>query len=124
MYLDKKTAKRAQEGTPIKRALFSDVRQQSHETRALHGGRYLAMVLGADVRVARVNDLCLARNEPLQKIGFLKVNVLQILGTEKALLGHRTKLKLKNKKVKIKVFRKRNSIIFHFEIYILHRIVP
>jgi len=33
-------------------------------------------MLGANVRVARVNDLCLARNKPAQKVDLLIVNIL------------------------------------------------
>ena len=55
------------------------VRQKRHEPCAFDGYRDLSLVLGADVRVARIDEFRLARNEPLQKIGFLVVDVLQIL---------------------------------------------
>jgi len=66
--------------------LFADVRQQSHESRLLDCGGKLALMLRADVRVTRVDDLRLARNEPAQKVYLFIVDVLQVLGAEEALL--------------------------------------
>ena len=56
--------------------LFPDVRDESHESRALDGFRKFALMLRADVRVARVDDLRLARNKTPQKFNFLVINVL------------------------------------------------
>jgi hypothetical protein len=67
---------------------FPHIGKKRHESRAFDGDRDLALMLGADVGVARVNDLRLARNEPLQKIGLFIIHVLQILGAEETLLGH------------------------------------
>ena len=47
-----------------------------HEPRLLDRGRELALMLCADVRVARIDDLCLARNEPAQKVDLFIVDVL------------------------------------------------
>jgi hypothetical protein len=68
--------------------LFPYVREQRHEPRLLDRGGELALMLGADVRVSRVDDLCLARNKTLQKINFLIINIFEVLRTEKALLNH------------------------------------
>ena len=38
--------------------------------------RKLALMLRADVRVTRVDDLCLARNKPAQKVDLFIVDVL------------------------------------------------
>jgi len=80
-----------QTGTPylyegVLFVLFADVRKQCHEPRLLDGRRELALMLGADVRVTRVDDLCLARNEPAQKIDLFIVDILEVLRAEKALL--------------------------------------
>jgi hypothetical protein len=49
-------------------------------------------VLRAHARVAGVNYLRLARNKTPEKINFFIVNIFQVLRTEKALLGHDSKM--------------------------------
>ena len=44
-------------------------------------------MLGADAGVARVDDFSLTRNEAAQKLHFLVIYFLGILGTKKALFG-------------------------------------
>jgi hypothetical protein len=56
--------------------LFSHVWQKRHETCLLDCSGKLALMLGANVRVARVNDLCLARNKPAQKVDLFVVDIL------------------------------------------------
>ena len=56
--------------------LLSYVRQERHETRAFDGLRQLPLVLRADARVPRVDDLHLARNKTAQKVHFLVVDVI------------------------------------------------
>jgi hypothetical protein len=55
--------------------LFTDEGQEPHKAGALDRGREFALVLCANAGVARVNDLCLARNKPLQKVDFFIVHV-------------------------------------------------
>ncbi len=57
-------------------ALLADVRQQRHEPRLFDGRRELALMLCADMRVARIDHLCLARNEPAQKVDLFIVDIL------------------------------------------------
>jgi hypothetical protein len=68
-------------------ALFADERQESHETGALDGEGNLPLMLRTNMRVHRVNDLRLARNKPLQKVGFLVIHVFEVLRAEKTLLS-------------------------------------
>lgn len=56
--------------------LFADVREQRHEPRLLDGGREFALMLGADVRMARIDDLRLARNKATQKIDLFIIDIL------------------------------------------------
>jgi len=46
-------------------ALLADKRQKSHETSTLDRERQLPLMLRANARMTRVNDLRLARNKPL-----------------------------------------------------------
>jgi hypothetical protein len=55
--------------------LLPHVRQQRHKPRALDGFGQLPLMLRADVRMAWVDDLCLARNEPTQKLGLFIVDI-------------------------------------------------
>jgi hypothetical protein len=59
--------------------LFSNKWEQCHKARALDCFRQLALMLGANVRVARIDDLGLTRNITTQKLYFLVINVLEIL---------------------------------------------
>ena len=45
-------------------------------------------MLGANTGMLRVNNFGLAGNKPPQKFGVLIVNLFDVLGAEKALLGH------------------------------------
>lgn len=45
-------------------------------------------MLGADAGMLRVDDLGLSRGETLQHLDVLVVDVLNVLGAEKALFGH------------------------------------
>ena len=56
--------------------LFPYVRQERHKTRSLDRLRQLTLVLRADARVPRIDDLRLARNEPAQKVDLFVVDVL------------------------------------------------
>jgi hypothetical protein len=66
--------------------LFANVREQRHKPCLLDRRRKLALMLGAHMRVARVDDLCLARNEPAQKIDLFIVDILEVLRAEETLL--------------------------------------
>lgn len=56
--------------------LFSHVWQECHETGLLDRGGKFALMLCANVRVTRINDLCLARNKTAQKIDLFVVDIL------------------------------------------------
>jgi hypothetical protein len=66
--------------------LFADVRQKRHESRALDRLGEFALMLCADPRMARVNNLGLARNKPTQKVDLFVINVLDVLRAEETLL--------------------------------------
>ena len=66
--------------------LFPDVREKRHKPRALDGLRKFALMLRADARMFRIDDLRLARNKPAEKINFLIIDIIQILRTEEALV--------------------------------------
>jgi len=68
--------------------LLPDVRQKRQKPRALHRLGELALVLGTNAGVLRVNYLRLARNETPQEPDLLVVDFVQILGAEETLLGH------------------------------------
>lgn len=48
-----------------------------------------------------VHDLHLARNEPFEKVNFFVVDIFQILGTEEALLAHKSSVKCQASSVKL-----------------------
>jgi len=72
----------------IRGFLFAYIRQKSHESRTLDRIGKFALMLRANVRMTRVDDLRLARNIPAQKVDLFVVNVLDVLRTEEALLRH------------------------------------
>jgi hypothetical protein len=55
--------------------LFSYVRKQRHKSGLLYGSSKLPLMLCANMRVTRVDDLCLARNKPAQKVDFFIVDI-------------------------------------------------
>jgi len=59
--------------------LFANVRQKRHEPCLLDRSRKLPLMLRADIRMTGINDLCLARNEPAQKVDLLIIDVLHVL---------------------------------------------
>ena len=56
---------------------------------ALYGLREFSLVRGADPGMLRIDDLRLSRNEAANKTDFFIIDEVQVLGTEKALYGHR-----------------------------------
>ena len=65
--------------------LFSYVWEQRHKPCALDCLRQLSLMLGADAGMLRVDHLCLARNKTPEKVHFLVIDIIEILGTEKTL---------------------------------------
>jgi len=56
--------------------LFPYVRQERHKTRSLDRLRQLTLVLRADARVPRIDDLRLARNKAAEKVHLFIIDVV------------------------------------------------
>jgi hypothetical protein len=67
--------------------LTSHERQKPHRSGLFYGAGEKPLMLGANARVPRVNDLALAGNKTPQELNFLIIDLFGILGTKKALFG-------------------------------------
>ena len=67
--------------------LTADKWQKTHRSGLFYGASEQPLMLRADYRVARIDDLALARDEAPKKLDLLIVDLLGILGTKKALFG-------------------------------------
>ena len=56
---------------------------------AFYGLREFTLVRSTDPGVFRIDDLCLAGNEAADKADLFIIDEVQVLGTKKALYGHR-----------------------------------
>ena len=70
------------------RLLFSDVRQEPHESRALHGRSQLALVLRAYTGAAAVDHAAMRVQETAQELGVLVIDVPDIMLAEITLFFH------------------------------------
>jgi hypothetical protein len=72
----------------VPKRLALNERHEAHEAGALYGVRETALMLGADAGVFRIDYLGLSRGKTLQHLDVLIVDILYVLGAEKALFGH------------------------------------
>jgi hypothetical protein len=72
----------------VPKRLALNERHETHEAGALYGVGKTALMLGADAGVFRIDYLGLSRGKTLQHLDVLIVDILYVLGAEKALFGH------------------------------------
>ncbi len=65
--------------------LFPCKRQKTHHSRALNGACQMTLMLCANARVARINNLRLARNITLEQIRILVIYFFCVLRAERTL---------------------------------------